>query len=211
MGSTSTATEPTTAADERVVPDLGAFVRLSEKRGVYWLGVFPFKEGDPKKGIPSRRRPPAHQFDGIGGGVTFAEWFTPPEGVGQDGAPRRGQYAGNLVEMTETQVAQLRAGLRRALVRWRSREGANAHGYPVRIPDLAEIEETKQRLALNDKEVARAKLRASQFQAHEGDDFVANYVYCVKVTGPEAVAGGTWRPSTELPKSVAEQGFIEAP
>jgi hypothetical protein len=190
--------------DMGILPSLTT-LRETERASVYWMGVLP---GNPDTGIGT---PPAHQIDGIGGGLSFHEWWTPYEGKGQDGSERRGQFPGHLVSLTETQVAQLREGLRSSLVRWRVREGFHRHGYVIRIPTTESIETLKSRLGLNDSEVARIKVRAQAFQVEEHDEPVARYIYCVKVTGPEAVAGGRWRPSTTLPPSVEQLGTIEGP
>ena len=190
--------------DMGILPNLET-LHDTERRAVYWMGVIP---GDTKMG---RGAPPMHQFDGIGGGVSFHEWWTPHEGIGQDGSPRRGQFPGYLMSMSESQVAQLREGLRSSLVRWRVREGFHKHGHIIRIPSVETISTLKSRLGLNKAEVARIKVRAAGFQIMEGDEPVARYIYCVKVTGSEAIAGGRWRPSMTLPPSVEELGTIEGP
>lgn len=202
---TSTSSEP--VSDEESIAPIWDSKGLgkTERTAVYWLGVLP---GEPETGVNT---PPAHQIDGIGGGLSFHEWWTPHEGKGQDGAARRGQYPGHLVELSESQVSQLREGLRCSLIRWRVREGVNRHGYVIRIPDTTAIEGLKGRLGLNHEEIARIKVRADQFRIEEHDEPVARYIYCVKVEGPEAVAGGTWRPSTTLPPSVEARGKIEGP
>jgi hypothetical protein len=193
------------AGDEMgILPDLRT-LQSTEKTAVYWLGVIP-GNADTGEGVP-----PMHQIDGIGGGIGFYEWWTPHEGKGQDGSDRRGQLAGHLMELSETQVVQLREGLRSSVVRWRQREGFHAHGYIVRIPQIDTIDSLKTRLGLSDPEVARIKVRAQAFRIEEGDEPVARYIYCVKVEGPEAVAGGRWRPSTTLPPSIEQVGAIEGP
>lgn len=190
--------------DEGILPNLERILR-TEKSAIYWIGVLP---GNPETG---HNVPPSHQIDGVGGGISFHEWWTPHEGKGQDGSPRRGQYAGHLVKLTESQIVQLREGLRTTVVRWRVRRGFHKHGYVVRIPGLDQIEGLKERMGLNESEVARLKVRANSFELEEGDEPVARYIYCVKVEGPEAVAGAKWRPSAGFPPSVEQMGRIDGP
>jgi len=200
-----------------ILPSLDSFTSTRQKSAVYWMGVIPGNPGraaDPSKGLTAvdpSGHPPMHSIDNIGGRVTFTEWYTPPEGLGQDGGSRRGQYPGSLVSLTETPDSQLREGLRSTLVRWKQRNGRHAHGYVLRIPSVDAIEEMRGRMGLNEKEVARMKIRADQFEILEGDEPVARYVYCVKVDGPEAANGGRWRPSTTLPPSIEDAGGIESP
>lgn len=214
MGSTSTATQSATQV-ARVTPDLSAFRLKQERSAVYWCGVIPGREAQPEKdgrpAVSAQRFPPQHSFDAIGGGVTFTEWYTPDEGAGQDGQPRRGQYPGRLVRLTETQVALLVRGLSRTLVRWRERSGRHAHGYLVRIPAEDEIEDAKKRLALDQAHVAKLLTKLAQFTPTETDEPAARFIYCVKVDGPDAVPGGTWRPSMHIPRSIEEAGTVEAP
>ena len=201
-----------------IAPDMeSCFVELKQKSAVYWLGVIPGQPGrkaDAARGLPARDPsgyPPSHSIDGIGGRVTFTEYHTPNEGVGQSGTKRRGQYAGALVRLTEGQVSDLREGLRCSIVRWRQRKGAHAHGHVVRIPDAEQIDELKKRMGLNDKEVSRLRIRAEQFELYPDDEPVAKYVYCIKVDHPEAAPGAPWRPSTTLPPSILQVGSIESP
>ena len=187
--------------------------RIGEKRAIYWIGVIPGPK-DPKTGEPLNDgdgMPPCHQIDGIGGGISFHEYYTPQEGSGQDGTPRRGQYFGHLVELAESQVKEIKGGLRKSVVRWRTRKGRHRYGQVIPIPDASTIARLKEDLGLNEKEVARLKTKAAQFRAQNDDEPVARYIYCVKVDGPEAKVGGTWRPSTSHPPSVETMGDIELP
>lgn len=206
--------------ERAVVPPLETIgAPIASKSALYWVGVLPFqqqREADPKTGRPAisgRRRPPKGTIDGIGGRVSFHIEHTPilHESSEPGQPPQRGKYPGEIVRLTEDQVSDLRRGLRSSLVRWRQREGRHAHGYVVRIPDPDTIEEVKDRLGLTDREVARLRVKHSQFEVNQTDEPVARFIYCVKVDHPEAREGGPWRPSLHLPPSVEEQGYIESP
>lgn len=189
---------------EILAPDLTAGGLLAEKTAVYWCGIRTYKDGDP-----DRPHPPMHA-DTLGG-VTFASWYNPWEDErdeDEDGT-RRGHYAGMMLELGETAILALKNALKRTLVRWRTREGAHAHGYKVTMVSEAEIVEAKKIWALDDRQVHAFRQKHARFQIMKGDEPFAAYIYCVKM--PEGTEPMTsWRPSAKIPDSVLVTG-IELP
>lgn len=174
---------------ERLAPDLGR-TESKDRAAFYWCGVV--GEHPPKA------------FFNIGP-VTFPRWHTPWEGSGAEG--QRGKYAGVICRLTESQVARLKDMLKRGALRWRQRDGVNAHGGEFYIDTPEVIEAAKKKWRLTDEQVAEYEARSER--AMDGDEPLSMHVYCVKVDPPKGANLDSWRPGP-IPASVYETG-IDAP
>lgn len=205
MGPTSATSTP--PARKGLAPDLGKTPSGAvERSAAYWCGVRTHRDADPEHGIAARPHPPCVNFEV--GGVTFASMRTPWD----DSIKGRHALPGDIVVLTTSRVARLETMLRRTIVRWRERTGSHPHGYPVTLWDEESIEAAKVLLNLNPVQVQalRAKVPTAA-KTFETDEPIAKYLYCVKVTASGVREGSTYRPAAELPPSLLEQGFIEAP
>ena len=126
-------------------------------------------------------------------------------GAGAEG--QRGKYAGVICRLTESQVARLKDMLKRGVMRWRTRDGVNAHGGEFYIDTPEVVEAARKKWRLTDEQVAEYEARSEKVM--DGDEPLSQHVYCVKVDPPKGANLDSWRPGP-MPASVYDMG-IDAP